>query len=379
MKHLYSFFIKKTQLLVFSGLLTGIVSAQTPTSPCGPVVENFDNTGGTMAGFTSSTVNSNAAGFTYNAGGGDGYLQRCNVPTGGVVYELTTPTYRTLASQTSVGYGFELSGAVKVSRVVVFLQYIDVTGAITTVEVANFAPSYNNAGPNGIAAECRALTINTYAGFDPGEAYRFIFQFTASSASNASQCITFDDFKTTGTPAQAPLPVTFTNVAAKKSGTGVQVLWNVAGEKDVLRYEIERSSNGRDFTKIGEVASGSTSGYMFVDNQPVNGVGFYRVRNVDLDGKFTYTSIVRVNLNKVIALKAFPQPAQNTLTVEHGSVNGKGVLTLSTADGRVVFQSDIKPDVNQSVINLSSYRAGMYIVRFDSGSGSIESIKIVKQ
>jgi hypothetical protein len=376
MKHVYTFFSKVGLLLAF-GLL-GITSfAQ--TSPCGPIVENFDNTGGTMAGFTSSTVNSTATGFTYNPGGGDGYLQRCNISTGGVVYELNTPTYRTLPTQTSVGYGFELSGAVKVSRVIVLLQYIDATGAITTVEVANFVPTYSNPGSSGLAVECRSVSINTYAGFDPGEAYRFIFQLTASSASNANQCITFDDFRTTGAGAQAPLPVTFTNISARKAGSGVNIFWNVAGEKDVLRYEIERSINGRDFTKIGEVAANSNSGYLFADNQPINGVSFYRVRNVDIDGKFTYTSVARVNLSKIIALKAFPQPANNTLTIEHGSVNGKGMLSLSTADGRTVFQSDIKPDVNQTVINLSAYRPGLYIVRFDNGSGEVESIKVLKQ
>jgi len=379
MKHVYSLFSRKVSLFVLSSAIFSSMSyGQTP-SACGPVVENFDNTGGTMAGFTSSTLNSPAAGFTYNAGGGDGFLERCNVPAGGTIYELTTPTYRTLTSQTSVGYGFELSGAVKVSRVVVALQYIDATGAITSVEVANFVPSYNNAGPGGTATECRSFSINTFAGFDPGEAYRFVFQFTASSASQGTQCITFDDFRTTGSAAQAPLPVTFTNIAARKAGAGVQVFWNVAGEKDVVRYEVERSTNGRDFTKVGEMAANRNAGYSFTDNQPLNGVSFYRVRNVDLDGKFTYTSVVRLNLNKSISLRAFPQPAVNILTVEHGSVNSKGALTLSTADGRVVYQTEVLQDVNQTVINLSSYRSGLYIVRFDNGSGQVESIKVVKQ
>jgi|GEM_PF-1190266 len=379
MKHVYSSLAKKTGLAVLSAFIAGASLAQ--TLPCGPIVENFNTPGNGMAGFTSSTENSTAPGFTYNAGTGnsDGYLQRCGITAGGTVFEIVTPTYRTLASQTSVGYGFELSGAVKVSRVVALLQFIDIAGNITTVEVANFAPSYTGPGANDVATECRSVAISSYPGFDPGDSYRFIFQFTASSASNSNQCIEFDDFRTTGAAAQAPLPVTFTNFTARKSGTGVQVYWNVAGEKDVLRYEIERSSNGRDFVKIGEVAANTNAGYMFTDNQAQNGVVFYRVRNVDLDGKFTYTSVARVNLNKVISLKAFPQPALNNLTIEHGNVSGKGLLTLATADGRTVYQSDIRPEVNQTVINLSSFRPGMYIVRFDDGSGNVESIKIVKQ
>jgi len=380
MKHVYSILFKKTSLMLLSGIISTLSFAQ--TSPCGPIVENFNNNANGMAGFSSSTVNSQAPGFTFNAGQGgnpDGDLRRCGIPSGGTVYELTTPTYRTLNSQTAVGYGFELSGAVVVSRVVVILQYIDNTGMINSVEVANFAPSYT--GPSGgIATECRSIAIASYPGFDPGDAYRLIFQFTAASASNNNQCIVFDDFRTTGAGSQAPLPVSFTNFSVRKLGAGVQAAWNVAGEKDVLKYEIERSTNGRDFTKIGEVAAtGGNTGYLFTDAQPVNGVAFYRVRNIDLDGKFKYTQVARLNLSKVIALRAFPQPAKNEVTIEHGNVSGKGMITVNSADGRRVLAMDVKPDMNQTTINITTLKPGLYIVRFDNGAGQAESLKIVKQ
>jgi hypothetical protein len=380
MKHAYSFLSTKAfiVLAIYFGL-TVPMTASAQGSTCGPIVENFDNTGGTMAGFTSSTVHSTAAGFTYNKPAADGYLQRCNIPSGSSVYEIVTPTFVSLASQTAVGYGFELSGIVNVSRVVVLLQYSDNSGNVNTVEVENFAPSYSGPTEFDIASICKSVAINSFTGFTPGEPFRFIFQFTSGSASGAGQCMTFDDFRTTGVNAQAPLPVTFTNFTAKRSGSAVQTIWNVAGEKDVARYEIERSVNRKDFIKVGEVSADGKTAYSFTDNAPVSGVSFYRVRNIDLDTRSKYTPIARVNLNKKISLRAFPIPAATEVNIEHGSVGGKGTLTITTTDGRVVRSLEIKPDVNLTTISLVNLKSGLYIIRFNDGSGNTESFKLVKQ
>src|SRR5512133_352019 len=103
MKHLYSS-LKKSIFLI-SACLSGY-AAFAQVSPCGPIVENFNNTGGTMAGFTSSTLLSSAPGFTYGQTGQNGYLQRCNIPSQGTAYFIVSPTYQSLSSQTTIGWGF---------------------------------------------------------------------------------------------------------------------------------------------------------------------------------------------------------------------------------------------------------------------------------
>jgi hypothetical protein len=379
MKHIYPSFPKKSLTLALAGALLFGGHLQAQTSACGPIVENFNNTGGTMAGFSSSTVNSTAAGFTYSMNGQNGVLQRCNITSGGTVFELVTPTYRTTNTQTSVGYGFELSGAVTVGRVIVLLQYIDNSNNVNTVEAANFVPIYNGAGGSGVATECRAIAINSFVGFTPGDSYRFIFQFTASSSSNNNQCIVFDNFRTNGLNALAPLPVSFTGLNYRRSGNGVELIWNVAGEQDVLRYEVERSTNGRDFTKIGEVTATRNAAYSFTDAAAVAGPNFYRVRNIDADGRFKYSPVVRANLSRTIVLNAYPQPARNEIRIEHGAVTARGTLTLAGASGQVVRTVQLRPDVTQTQLKLDGLNPGMYILRFDNGEGNVESLKIVKQ
>src|SRR4029078_52972 len=117
--------------------------------------------------------------------------------------------------------------------------------------------------------------------------------------------------------------------------------------------------------------------YSFMDNQPVNGLAFYRIKETDADGKFRYSTIVRLNLNRNLSLRAYPLPAKDQVTIEH-AVTGKGTLSITTTDGRLVKQMDVKPDLDQSIINISNLKAGFYIVRFVNGS-HIESIKLVKE
>lgn len=348
-------------------------------SPCGPVIENFNNSAAGMNGFTSSTLLSSAPGFTYGQTVSNGYLQRCNIPSQGTTYLIVSPTYQSLASQTSIGWGFTLTGDVQASQVNVFVQYIDNNGNINSVQIyANTSPLYTGSGANQQLVLCETTAINTIAGFTAGEAFRIVVQLVAESASDNNQCIIFDDFRVIGTIAQSPLPVTFVGFGARKTEAGIELIWNVAEERDVQSYSVERSATGRDFTKLGEVAATNSTAYSFIDNQPVNGAAYYRIKEVDIDGKFKYSTIVKLNLNRSISLRAYPSPSNGLVTIEH-SMTAKGTLSITTTDGLLVKQIDVKPGLNQTIINVSNLKAGLYIVRFVNGSGQAETTKLVKE
>ncbi|MES2882363.1 MAG: T9SS type A sorting domain-containing protein, partial [Bacteroidota bacterium] len=368
--------------IVFAAIICTILNkpAQAQNMPCGPVAENFNTSGG-MAGFTSSTVNSTSAGFSFSQQGQNGFLQRCAVPSGGTVFEITTPTYQTFASQTAVGYGFDLTGAVIVSRTVVLLQYRDNTGNINSVEVANFAPSYDATGGGGLAAECRSVAINSYTGFTPGEAYRFIFQFTAASSSQNNQCIVFDNFRTTGSNSAIILPVSFTGINAKRLKNSVEIIWNVAGEKEVARYEIERSSNGSDFSKVGEVAATGGAGYFFNDVHPFSGVTFYRIKNVDADGKTKYSGIVKLKENSASSgsMKVYPNPATTHLIAEHGTIAANAKLKIIAPDGKTIKTILPNNGVANTQLDVSSLSPGMYIIKLEDVNGKVRTTFFVKQ
>lgn len=376
MEHLYSF-ARKSSFLFIAGLLSLPALAQ--VSPCGPVVENFNNTGGTMAGFTSSTLLSSAPGFTYGQTGQNGYLQRCAIPSAGTSYYIISPTYQSLASQTTIGWGFTLTGDVQASQVDVYIQYIDNNNVINTVSVyTNTSTPYTGSGANQQLVICEQTNISTITGFTAGERFRIVVQVTAETGSNNNQCMVFDDFRVTGTASQAALPVTFIGFGAKKTDAGVELIWNVAGERDVQYYEVERSATGAGFAKLGTVAATNSAAYSFVDNQPINVIAFYRLKEVDADGKFKYSVIVKLNLNRSASLRVYPSPAKDQVTIEH-AITARGSLSITTADGRIVKQVDLKPELNQTIVDVSGLKAGLYIVRFINAGGQAETTKLIKE
>jgi hypothetical protein len=81
------------------------------------------------------------------------------------------------------------------------------------------------------------------------------------------------------------------------------------------------------------------------------------------------------NSRSNIVLRAFPQQVQNRLTLQHSAVEGKALLSISTAYGRVV--RSFTP--YQTEVDMSGLQRGMYMLRYDNGSGNIQTLKIMKQ
>jgi len=257
--------------------------------------------------------------------------------------------------------------------------YIDDAGFINSVSVySNTATAYNGSGANQDLVLCETTPINTISGFTAGEAFRIVILLTAKTASAVGQCIIFDNFRVTGTTAQAPLPVSFVGFGAQQTTKGVELIWNVAGERDVESYIIERTSTGADFSKVGSVAANKSTVYSFIDGQPAAGNTFYRIKEVDIDGNFKYSPIVRLNLSGNMALRAYPSPAIDNVTIEH-SATTKGTISITTADGRIVKQIEVKPQMTQTFVNTSTLKAGVYMVRFVTSDGKTQTTKLVKQ
>lgn len=365
MKKIYT--LVKKQATVFGFLfLTLFSSVAFSQSLCGPIVEDFNTPANGTAGFTGD--------FSFQAN----KLNKKNV-VATAVYSITTPTYRLPVIAGSLGYGFILDGSEKVSRVTVKVMYISTfTNTIQIVEIGNFVPNY---GPSSSAVICSAVALNTLPGFPAGGAYRFQLDLVSSTGAGGSgDTITFDDFRTNGTISLVPLPVTFISFEAKKIAAGIQLTWKVAGEENIARYEVERSTDGSNFTKIGTVNKSGLDTYNYDDATVVNSALYYRIKNLDNDGKYKYSSIARfINGRSEVVLKAFPQPVKGQLTIQHPVLTGNGSISISTADGRVI--KSIKPATGsvQTYIDMSGLQAGLYMIRFEGGDGKSESVKIVKQ
>jgi len=169
-----------------------------------------------------------------------------------------------------------------------------------------------------------------------------------------------------------PLPVTWLSFTGRYFNGSVDLNWSTSLEVNNEEYTIERSADGQNFTAIGNVPgvgnTTSISRYSFKDTNPLSGSGYYRIKQTDRDGKFSYSDIIRVS-NSEVALKGlrlFPNPVSGKmpLTIENGNWSNKKVtITIYNAVGGIVRQEQITfGSDSRAKINVESLQKGSYFI-----------------
>jgi len=141
------------------------------------------------------------------------------------------------------------------------------------------------------------------------------------------------------------LPTNFTAIyaKAKEGNKAADVLWTVASDKQVVQYQVERSTDGRSYKAVGNVASqqsNQTVSYSYTDNQAISTAVYYRVKAIAADGSYKYSAVAKLNgKTSSIELSLYPNPVQSQLQVQL-SQPVKGQLTARIVDskGQVVYQ-----------------------------------------
>ena len=164
------------------------------------------------------------------------------------------------------------------------------------------------------------------------------------------------------------LPVAFSGYDVKCNDKGALLIWSTASEQNSEKFEIQRSKNGVDWVVIDNVAAAGNSdvqrNYQYLDLN--GGIAFYRIRQVDKDGKFIYTAIKRTDCNiNQMGITLYPVPASDRLTVVIKS--DKAVRTdLQVVDinGRMVSRTvtQINQGNNNIVLDVTRLPAGQYML-----------------
>ena len=155
------------------------------------------------------------------------------------------------------------------------------------------------------------------------------------------------------------------------------IQWQTTDEVNTGSFSIEHSTNGQQFTAIGNAAAVNAPGthnYQFTHAGIGEGTHYYRLKMVDIDGTFTYSPVRMVKVAADISLKAYPNPARQFITIR--GLQGDGTLELITMDGKTVYRTTT---VNTSTtIYLNNITNGIYIIRY-TYRGQVQQLKIVKQ
>ncbi|MEJ7684952.1 MAG: hypothetical protein WKG06_45325 [Segetibacter sp.] len=134
----------------------------------------------------------------------------------------------------------------------------------------------------------------------------------------------------------------FAFTGQKDVNNTVNLQWSAANEIDSLHYEIERSIDGVNFSFLGRVNAGnnpdSLQQYVFNDDKPYQGVNYYRLKQIDKDGRFNYSKIVNVSLDKTGVLYVmFPNPAAYKSTLRVLANMKQVTIRLNDALGREIY------------------------------------------
>ncbi len=156
-----------------------------------------------------------------------------------------------------------------------------------------------------------------------------------------------------------PLPVTLVQFLATKNDDGtVRISWATSQEENSNYYDVERSSDQSQWTSIGTVKakgnSPTTTNYFLNDKSPVNGTGYYRLKMVDLDDKFTYSkaiSVTTANINQPLVIYSNPFSDEIRLKINVSRPQNL-ILTVTNMLGETYLSQSYQAQSGDNFVNL---------------------------
>ena len=147
----------------------------------------------------------------------------------------------------------------------------------------------------------------------------------------------------TGDCLNTPLPVELVDFAAQVRLGEVLLLWQTATEINNAGFEIQRSVDASNWQRIGFIAglgtSFTTKSYRFEDPSPSSGLNYYRLQQVDLDGKSEYSEIISVEFGYAEkSMLLFPNPSEGVVNIQINNPSNERVLIEVTTNlGRTIW------------------------------------------
>lgn len=177
------------------------------------------------------------------------------------------------------------------------------------------------------------------------------------------------DMAVNNIPSEIFLPIELFHFGAKAHAHYIELNWQTALEINNDYMAIERSADGRSFTEIGKVAGAGTvyemQEYAFMDEKPLLGTNYYRLRQVDFDGANTYHRVVAVPFgkpNKEVSL--YPSLASNVVTLAINEPLQKGTwLQIQNTQGQTIARRTLEAGGQQWEIPVRHFNPGQYIIQ----------------
>jgi Secretion system C-terminal sorting domain len=171
------------------------------------------------------------------------------------------------------------------------------------------------------------------------------------------------------------LPVELVSFKAINKGESNLLTWETASETTNKGFEVQRKNEQGEWIEMGFVkGNGGPSVYKFTDNDPLS-ISYYRLRQVDHDGKFEYSNVVSVTKERKLKVQVYPNPTYGKVTVQLAN-EAQADVSVYNLVGQTVMTNVVLSTMGE--LDLSGLARGTYIVEIKS-EGVVARQKVVKQ
>jgi len=171
-------------------------------------------------------------------------------------------------------------------------------------------------------------------------------------------------------------PITLASFTAKPmDNENVSLDWATASEENNEYFSIEHSTDGRDFVEVGmiEGALNSTTiqTYNFMHKEAKKGMNYYRLRQVDTDGTFSFSPVEVVSLSSDVAVEVRPTLAdESVVVVVNETFNTEMTIEVYNILGRVISTEVLARGATQMTMDVQDLQKGHYLIRISNGQES---------
>jgi hypothetical protein len=172
-----------------------------------------------------------------------------------------------------------------------------------------------------------------------------------------------------------PLPLTWLSFMGQVTAGQAILEWHVGDETGNDHFEIDHSTDGVHFSEIGRLSNGNNNHiqgiqkYQFTDPNPAPGQNFYRIKQVDIDGRYSYSSVVEVNVSSApAAIRLQTNPVRNALTLVNPGRQLINRLQILDLTGRVILDQTLNSSDLWITADVQAIQPGYYLLRYRSAT-----------
>ncbi len=204
----------------------------------------------------------------------------------------------------------------------------------------------------------------------------YVWNSTTGNRYFANQNITIN-----GITADVPLSVTLIDFSSTMANNRVKLIWNTVDEVNMQAYKIEKSMDGTNFVSVGTVEAKNLNAniaYQFIDDAKLESTVYYRLKMMEKDGNFKYSSTISAKAIEDKQLTIFPNPVATNIFLSFNRVGANATLRVYSVQGKLLIERSLEQGSTQSYINLSGLAAGNYLLMLNNGNKIISKM-ILKQ